>query len=453
MTGSGSDAGLSTWWPTPVRATDHFSADELRRSAELHRPLRRVGRELAATRVLALAGAAVLLGAGPFGDRLDDMGSTGRAVVAATAVVAGLRGSEAIAARRLAQLDGVELVPKETSANGTVGVGASLGRLVGAVRSLGEIVVPIVALGLIARFVLGPLADPTSGWLVAGGLAAAATVITVVTSRVRAGRAVAVDVPEAWTELLDRAGCRGPVTFGLLEPADGLQPLSDSPDDDPGRAGSPAEGSTTGVPNACAIGYGRQRWILVDRTVLDRSLPDRTVPDRSLLDDPDPSSFILAHEVTHLVRRHPEAQTVLYLVMAVAGLASVPAAAGLGWPGGLLEVSPDDPRSLPVVALLVLLGTTVARIPASWALRGLERSADAGAVDLVGVPDRSTVRSLHLRAGGELAPPRWSQLLAVRPSPAERLEYLARCRRSFSPGSMPVGRRHPRPSRSAAGGR
>jgi hypothetical protein len=261
---------------------------------------------------------------------------------------------------------------------------------------------------------------------VAVGLAVVATTMTVVASRVRAARAAPVDAPQAWSDLVDRAGCTGRVTFGLLveEVGDDGRGSGQTGVDD----GPPPQG---GGPNACAIGAGRRRWVLVDQR---------------LIGDPGPAAtFILAHEVTHLARRHPEVQTALHLVTTFAGLGAVPLAASWGWPGEIVGLAPDDPRSLPVAALLVLAGVTAARIPVTWVLRALERSADTGAVDLVGVPDRSAMRVLHLQAGGELAPPRWSQLVAVRPSPAERLEYLARCRRSLSPASTPARRPDPDP--------
>ncbi|MEL6981594.1 MAG: M48 family metalloprotease, partial [Actinomycetota bacterium] len=365
-------------------------------------------------RVLLLGAAAIGLGVDQLGGRLDDVGPSGQAVVAGATVVAALRGSEAIATRRLATLDGVVPVLGDGPGGGPDD-GGSLGRsdprtrLLGAFRSVAGLAVPLVVLAAIARFVLGPLTDPSWGWPVALGLALAGTAAMIVASRARAARAAPVDEPEAWTDLVERAGARGRVTFGLLVP----------------------EGEAGAAPNACAIGAGGRRWVLVDRSLTEEATPAGT--------------FILAHELTHLGRRHPEVQIGLSLLTALAGLVAVPAVAARAWPGELVGLTADDPRSLPVAALTILAAVTVARVPVAWVLRALERSADAGAVDLVGVPDRPTMRTLHLEAGGELAPPRWSQLLAVRPSPAERLEYLARCRRSISPASTPARRPDPDP--------
>ncbi len=430
MTSPAADAGLSIWWPTPVRPTDHFSAEELSRSAELHAPVRRIRRELAIGRAVVLAGAGIALGSDVVGDRLTGAGLLTRSVIGAVAVVVAVRLPEAVATRRLARLDGVESVGPGPVGSASPGAGSEIGGVASpGARWVGAAIGPLVALVVLAaaaRFLLGPLTGPTTGWVLAIAGAAAVTVATMVATAVRAARADEVVGPHPWGELLQRAGLGPEVGLGVL--------------------GQPGDGGVAG-PNACAIGIAGRRWILVDRSLLATDAVDRAdaasavdAVDRpedaervgtGSTEVPEPiGAFIVAHEATHLARRHPEVQVVIHAIVLGATLGAIPLAAAVDGPWRLVGLPPDDPITLPIAVLVALVAAAVLRLPAAWVLRGLERSADAGAVGLVGIPDRGAVRTLHLQAGGELAPPWWSQLTAVRPSPAERLEYLARCRRS-----------------------
>ncbi len=440
MTSPATGAGLSTWWPTPVRPTDHFSADELARSAELHGPVRRIRLELAIGRVALLAGAGAVLGADLVGDRLAGAGSLTRSFVGAVAVVLAVRVPEVVAARRLARLDAVE--PVDVRPDDAGGVGAAGGEELGRVGAAVGPLLALVVLALAARFLLGPLTGPATGFLLAMAGAIVVTLATMVATAIRAARSDAVVGPQPWDELLARAGLGPDVGLGVLGP--------------PGDGGA-------GGPNACAIGIAGRRWILVDPSLLvdGPDASDGGAPDDPAPDDPGPANgplgtpenrgpigaFIVAHEATHLARRHPEVQVVIHALTLGAALGAIPLLASIGWPGNVVGLGPDDPMALPIAVLVALVAAAVVRVPAAWVLRGLERSADAGAVDLVGVPDREAVRTVHLQAGGELAPPWWAQLLAVRPSPAERLEYLARCRRPVrGPDRPPQPDRAPRPT-------
>ncbi len=455
MTAPAADAGLSTWWPTPVRPADHFSADELARSAELHGPVRRVRRELAISRVACLAGAGLVLGADPVGDRLADSGSLVRSLVGAVAVVLAIRGPEMVARWRLARLDAVQRVgmgsagSRDPDADADADVDAVVGGLGGPWSGLpgaavGSILT-VLALALVARFLLGPLTRPTTGWMLAIALAAVATGITLVATAVRAARSDELTAPQPWGDLLHRAGLGPEVGLGVL-----VQP------DDGG----------VGAPNACAVGIAGRRWILVDPSLLaggtghlgeggEVGEAGQGGVEAGASSVPGPiGAFIVAHEATHLARRHPEVQVAVHAVTLGLALGAIPLLAAVDRPWTTVGLEPDDPVALPVAVLAVLVAAAVIRLPAAWVLRGLERSADAGAVELVGVPDRGAARVLHLQAGGELAPPWWSQLTAVRPSPAERLEFLARCRRSVRnqdrrplPGRAPRRTLRPRSDR------
>lgn len=389
----GPDGGLSPWWPTPARAGDHFAAEELERSARLHRPLRRIRAGLTLAKIGALVGVAWLLGLDAVADRLDGTPVTIRALLGATAVVVAVRLPEPIAGRLIGRLDGVESVGSarpRTVAGRTAAV-------------LASVVVPIGALTVAARLLLGPLTDRRWGWLVA--LAGAMVVIgaTTVATVLRGRRAAEAEVPVEWADLVGRSAVDGPVRFGLL--AD---------------AGSPP------VPNAGAHGAGGRRWILIDPSLL---APAGSLPASA-------GTFVVAHELTHLARRHPLVQSLLNGAAVLVALAAVPALAPSGWPWAPLGLEVADPEALPVAALVIGTGAVAARVPVAWLLRALERIADAGAVALVGPPARGSARDLHLLAGADLDPPWWRRLLDVRPSPAQRLEYLSRCRRSAYAGAV-----------------
>ena len=397
MTGPASPAGLSPWWSTPARPGDHFTSEELRRSAELSRPIRRIRVGLVGAQVVLLIGSAAVLGWVGVDGPLESAGSTARALTAAAAVVLAVRSPEAVAARRVAALGTVE--PVEVPSAGPVG-----GGLVGDGGGVGAVIAvlgPLVVLTVTARFLLGPLTDPATGWLVALAVTAAVSAGSVLATAARAGAAAEIDAPAPWEALAERAGLGG-VRFGALE--------------------GPGVGAA--APNACAVAWPGGRSVLVDPTLLvdDTSAPG--APDGTVA----VADLIVAHELIHLARRHPAVQLLLHAAVVAVALGALPALAAAGAIPAPFGIELDDPLSLPAAALVVVAAAGVARIPTAWVLRALERMADAGAVDLVGVPDREAVRVLHLRSGAELDPPWPSRLVAVRPGPAERLEYLARRR-------------------------
>lgn len=406
-------AGFSSWWPTPVRPGDHFSAEELARSAAVHSPVRRLRVAAGLAQVVLLMAAAWALGSsGPLRgsdwlastDAVDGVGDParwGRAMLGAAAVVLPWRLVGAVTTRVLARSPGVDAVP---------GPGSSWP---GPARFAVGLVVPMVVLAIAAALLLGPLVDPTVGWIVVGGAAAGVAGASVLATHARVERArpIGGDIPTAWTGLVDRAGPGGRVGFaGLADEREVIGPAIPT-GSHPGPGARPPGASSWVGANACAVGLGRDRRILVDPSLVDAPLAD----------------FVVAHELTHLRRRHPEIQLVLNVAVVAAALGVVPALALTGWPWSVVDRRPDDPLTIPLAVLLVVVAGWLARIPVAWVLRALERQADAGAVALVGVPDRAGLRGLHL-GGGELAPPRLAGLMAAHPAPAERLEYLDRGR-------------------------
>lgn len=420
MSGRRSDAaGVSHWWPTPARPSDHFTAAELSRSADLHGPVRRVRMSALVARAALLVAGSVVVTVGPLADRLADAALGVRAAVGAIVVVLAFRLPEPVARRRLSRLPQVELVAGERVAPGAVAA-ATAG--------------PILALTVVASALLGRLVDPSSGWLVVAGSVAVALVAGIVSTGIQVQRVTPLTAPPTWERLVERSGAAGVVEFGAL----------------------PGPGSSARL-NACALGYRSPRRILVSPAVLHSApsqdhtdavdhgsevdgtgpatatRPAQTRPARL---PPAPAEFVVAHELHHLAGRHPEAQLALGAVVVAGAVGAVAALGSTGWPWSLLGADPSDPAALPLTVLVAVAGGLATRIPVAWALRGLERVADGGAIDAVGVPGRADARGLLLGAGAELAPPRWSRLLAGHPAPAQRLEYLAR-RRSAAPGSRP----------------
>ncbi|WP_293046762.1 M48 family metalloprotease, partial [Moorena sp. SIO1F2] len=72
---------------------------------------------------------------------------------------------------------------------------------------------------------------------------------------------------------------------------------------------------------------------------------------------------------------------------------------------------------------LGLLGLVTA-----WVSRAQERSADVGAMRVVGCPTPADAARLHGGDRADLAPPRWYRWYAHHPAPFERMEFLARHR-------------------------
>lgn len=394
---------VSPWWPTPARPDDHFSVRELARSGDLHGPLRRIRLGLAGAKLAALAALAWLLGTDEITGRLDDASSGVRALVGASAIVLAIRGPEALAGWSMRRLPSVDVAAS----------GPDLGWPARVLARSAGVFVFLAAVALAGSLLLGLLTGQRSGWFVALALAGVMTALNVVATDRRGRISVEAEVPTAWASLVWRAGLGGRVDFGLLAES------SDRPSQ----------------PNACAIGGVGRRWILVDRSLQP---PAAAVPAEL-------GDFIVAHEVTHLAGRHPRIQLLLHGALILAALSAVPAMAALGWPWTSIGLAPDDPLSLPVAGLVVAVGAGLAWLPVAWVLRALERLADAGAVDLAGVPDRSMARALHLAAGADLDPPAWVMLFASRPSPAQRLEYLDRRRRSLTPPRpSPTGWSHRR---------
>ena len=378
--------GLSRWWPTPSRPADHFSAAELARSARWHRPVHRLTLATWIVEVAALVAVGLVLGratastgeGGPLGDPWP------RALVGAVSTVAALR------------LPGVRA---EWLVVGATDEGGSGRRRVG--RFLGSATVgaavQVVALTAVAALAVPRIMGGPLPWLVAGALAAGGLVMALADAAAKGPEEPAVggseEGPGPWVgELAGLARRCGvdPVAFVLVD---------------------------EGGPNACAIGFGARRRVLVDRSLVEGPSATR--------------DFVVAHELAHLARHHPMIRAGLGAAVAMVVLAAPVALAPSGRPWSWFGLRADDPIAVPVAALVVMAAMAAVSPPVAWVLRALERAADAAAMASVGPLDPAAAVELHLASGVELEPPLLSRLSAQHPSPAERVEMIAR-RRSGS---------------------
>ncbi len=171
-----------------------------------------------------------------------------------------------------------------------------------------------------------------------------------------------------------------------------------------------------GVPNAYSVGLGVNR---------------RVVMTDALLREPDGiGDFVVAHELTHVAKRHVLTQTAVSVGAALILIAAVAIAAATGQPWGWFGFEPTDPLALPVTALLILVLLGALGPVSGWLSRAQERAADAGAVAVVGVPAATEAKRLYVATTADLRPPWWARLYSPHPAPAERLEFLARQRRA-----------------------
>ncbi len=395
-------AGCSIWWPTPARPERYFSHRELQESARRHRPLRRVALAGLVAKIGLLFSAAIVAG------RLAETAPDGTgSLVAPVLVGAGLT---ALALRVPAVVvdwwfeyrfhhgvDDHRPVPIRwflgTTSALTVGffvLLTGLGWLGYRVAVGGVRWVAVLALAIPVVVVAAALGERRFRRLVPGG-----------------ERALDPESPAAdrLAELASEFSLVG-LPFGIVR----RTPDRSGPGTDPGPIADrwPDEQA----PNASAVGLWRNR-----RVVLTDSL---------LAEEPAVRDFVVAHELSHLAGRHVALQAWLGLVATLAGVWLVVAAAELERLWSLFGLDPIDPRGLPIVALIVLAVGGLVGPPVAWMARALERSADAGAIDVVGPPPVDLMASLHLATATDLDPPWWVRLYAHHPTPAERLEFLAR---------------------------
>lgn len=174
---------------------------------------------------------------------------------------------------------------------------------------------------------------------------------------------------------------------------------------------SDASRRTTAL-NAYVSGFGSTRRIVVYDTVLDR-LSDEEIES------------IAAHELGHVAEDDVLTGTLLGALGAAGGVAL------LGWlltSPALLRRSgadgPGDPRVVPLLLLLVAVGTLVATPVQNLVSRQIEARADAHALDLTGDPE-AFVDMQRLLATTNLSDPdpptAWHRFFGSHPTTSQRV--------------------------------
>jgi STE24 endopeptidase len=174
---------------------------------------------------------------------------------------------------------------------------------------------------------------------------------------------------------------------------------------------SDASRRTTAL-NAYVSGFGSTRRIVLYDTVLDR-LPDEEIES------------IVAHELGHVAADDVLTGTLMGALGAAAGVAA------LGWLltfGPLRRRSgadaPGDPRIVPLVLLLMAIGTLASTPLQNLVSRHIEARADVHALDLTGDPDAFVAmqRDLATTNLSDPDPPgAWQWFFGSHPTTAERV--------------------------------
>ncbi|MCO7222031.1 M48 family metallopeptidase [Klenkia sp. PcliD-1-E] len=164
--------------------------------------------------------------------------------------------------------------------------------------------------------------------------------------------------------------------------------------------------------NAYVSGFGSTRRIVVYDTVLQQ-LPD------------DQVESITAHELGHVATDDVLTGTLVGALGAAAGVAL------LGWLLGSAPLlrragadGPADPRAVPLVLLLVAVGTLVSTPVQSTVSRQIEARADQHALDLTGDPAAfaAVMQRLAVANLGQPDPPAaWQWFFGSHPTTAQRV--------------------------------
>ncbi|MEM7274521.1 MAG: M48 family metalloprotease [Actinomycetota bacterium] len=409
--------GVSVWWATPARPDRHFTDRQLAASDRYHRPLRRLAVIGHVARVGFLVIAAVVAGAIDTAPAPTDRGFGVLVTSPALLIGAGLTA----AALRLPAVAVDAWFEYRLERPDEAGEGT------GGAETTTPVPVPWFAVTVSALTGLIWLALVIVGALGYGLVANEARWATILTALVLAllavatvgERAVRRRLPDRERPLAVEAGPDAPADARAPEVVAELDGLAERV----GLVGVPYLVSRGGplrspvagaVPNACAIGVGPNRRVVLTERLLAEARPLR--------------DFVVAHELTHLARRHVAAQAVVAAVaytvtVQVLGLV---AADGRAW--RLFGLTPEDPLGMPVVALVLVAVGAVLGPAIALLARAQERMADAGAIASVGPLEPDAARRLHGLASADLDPPWWVRIFDHHPAPAERLEFQARAR-------------------------
>jgi STE24 endopeptidase len=174
---------------------------------------------------------------------------------------------------------------------------------------------------------------------------------------------------------------------------------------------SDASRRTTAL-NAYVSGFGSTRRIVVYDTVLER-LPDEQIES------------IVAHELGHVAAADVLTGTLLGALGAGAGVAALGWLLSAGWLRRRSGAdSPGDPRVVPVILFLTVVGTLVSTPVQNLVSRHIEARADVHALDLTTNPE-AFIEMQRTLARANLSDPdppaAWQWFFGSHPTPAERV--------------------------------
>ncbi len=396
-------SNVSVWWPTPADPYRHFSAEQIDASEQYFRPLRRgaafglVGRFVG---LLFTAGLASVLART---DVVSTLGFVWHVLIGALLTLIAVRLPAVVVDtwfeyRHQLVLDDHRPVAKR--------------------RFVGVVAVLNAAYGLaivVAAFGGYLLAGSTNQWPI---IVAVALITGVALSAARqfglfGGNSVdEADLPAELARDLEKVAER----FGVSNLAFRCASTTSEPTTRfTGRQLS-ADCRTSGL-NAYSVGLGsNQRVVLSDTLLLE---PEET------------RNFVVGHELAHQAKHHLGIQAAITTFLYLIGLVLLASFTRLNQPWQFLQLDPiDDPLGLPVIALFVFCTAGFLGPIKGWISRGHERIADEAAARALAPPTVHQSHRIHFSTEVDLVPPRWVQTYASHPAPYERLEFLARLRRS-----------------------
>ena len=367
---------MNTWRPTPARADEWFSAEELDRARRYQRPLRRMRLVRTAISFAVLVAFIAL----DLGNRIPDaLGMDGW--IARLAIVV-------LSLQVLSSLYDVPLdwwVDLVHDRDWGVSTQTARGFVVDNIKSfaLGTVLTLVLAVPLFAVLRATDLWW-LWGWLLVSALSIVFGFLFPI---------VLAPIFNRFTPLADES-------------------LADRIDAIAERAGVAITGTyvvdeskRSNRDNAYVAGLGATRRVVLFDTLLGH--PVETVEQ------------VVAHEIGHWRLHHLRQQ----LPITIGALLAVFIAARLATAGFDVEVG--DPANLPVLLLIAQLAGAVLALGTTFVSRAHERQADLEALELLGRPDEliDMHRRIHVKNLADLDPGRWARLTRSHPPAAERMAF------------------------------
>lgn len=401
--GMASTSNVSVWWPTPADPYRHFSVEQIDASEQYFRPLRRGAAFGLAGRFVGLLSAAGLATVLAKTDVAGTFGFVWHVLIGSAMTLVAVRLPAVVVDtwfeyRHQLVLDGHQPVAKR--------------------RFVGVVTVLNMAYGLaivVAAFGGYLLAGWTNQWPI---IVAVALIIGVALSAARqfgllgTNSVDETDLPADLALDLEKVAAR----FGVSNLAFRCASTASESTTRFATSAFSADCRTAGL-NAYSVGLGSNQRVVLSDTLV--SEPEET------------RNFVVGHELAHQAKHHLGIQAALTTLLYLIGLVVLAGFTRLNQPWQFLELDPiDDPLGLPVIALFVFCVAGLLGPVKGWISRGHERIADETAARALAPPTVQQSHRIHFSTEVDLVPPRWVQAYASHPAPYERLEFLARLRRS-----------------------